>query len=742
MKYLIRGRAYLTSLFTIMLIFFACMVMISCNKNGEHILVNFDKHLQVNESEEHSPKILDPDSVERVSKSTSDSLTLKEHRVYYVDYSYSMISKGYDRKNNYYDNTNVNGTGYNLLELVKRGLKESIREISRENVSIEIIPFLDNELWKENTPPKIFRIEKNKVFEDIELKKMDAFIDDISANGMEKYNTHHSVAIRDFLENRINDNSQYHMMILLTDGLDESSVNHLESGASILKDKWGKSTSGKYVFGIFVNLIENSKHLDNEDLPKCFKGEENERNRRYYKEGLNFYFNICTLETSNLTVEHRTTNQASVTVGGVVPVFENTVQIDKDSLYKYTLEQPSKSKSYMLIHVDTLPLPPARKERPNTYNYKFRLNPPKDGTHFILSHYELDITVIDEKTPNIKFWIANHTNDTVPCVSQKLEYYKKLFGVINPECSDTITIRIPYEKSNDAKSKEEFNKIKLTVSDIPEYAKLISKSEIDLDKPSDTVSITFALDPSNAKLIDDQMLEGCIKITGTDSLKAIFVNNSPLSQISSANTIGLFKVKAVERCHPLLVFLFWLFTILLGLWLIAMAGILVWRNKRPHFMNNIDALQLETKPQNMGANYILFTNSQLGLTTLLPLPKDKTKFICCVRFDVNCKCHEKKEWGLCNWWKLNIAFSGDIYIYPLTPNPNKFNIKTIELKPSSDSNKIEIWINGKKTRDISQRNIPYEIASCQGVLLNVKAIRQPVINQTMAINKSNNKFNV
>ena len=123
-------------------------LMTSCNMKGEHRTISYDGSLSIDKNDSSYSIVINRDSLKTTNKHISDSITLKEHRVYYVDYSYSMISR---------NNKNVDGNGNTLLDLVKKHLKNSIREIKGENVFIEIIPFLDAELWQEkgSKPSKI-----------------------------------------------------------------------------------------------------------------------------------------------------------------------------------------------------------------------------------------------------------------------------------------------------------------------------------------------------------------------------------------------------------------------------------------------------------------------------------------------------------------------------------------------------------------------------------------------------------
>lgn len=707
MKFSIMKRTNLKLSLAIVLLFVIGVIMPSCNKKGTHRTIVCDKSMRLDVTEKYNTAVVDLDSIEEAMRRKCDSLSLKEHRVYYVDFSYSMVSK---------ENKNINGTNLTLLDLVKKRLKQSIREIKGEDVVIEIIPFLDAELWKEDgEPTDIFKITKNSTFGASELEEMDAFIDKIHAvkkpNGTH-YNTHHSIVISDFLKNRIKDEKRYHMMILLTDGEDESKF---PSGASVLDGKWDICTEGKYVFGIFVNLMEN-KEISG-DLPNRFKGDHNNKKRRFYKKGLGFDFDIFRIEPKAI-IEHRRHNIAYIPIGGTIPVFIDTVQCDK--YYKYTLIQPNCSSSYVKIRVDTLT--PA-KERPNLhrhtlyYDYRLDLKNNETNTEFIPSGHEIEITVIDEKTPNIKLLIPNRTKDVIPCVSGKLGFCKKLGNRFKPEWSDTITIKIPYEKSNDAKFKAEFNKIKLTISDIPEWAKLISDNEIYLNKPSDTVSITIALDPSNDLLFNRRTFESCINITGTEGLKAIFVNNLPLDQVLPSNKIGVIKIETIKHKHPFVVFLSWFIPAIIILWLVIVALIMAYRAMQPRF--KIPAFQFGTIPSDINRN---LNPNTIVLKQILE-DKYLKKYICSIQYDINTKTHESSTWGISNWWNIKRAIRGDVHKYHLDEN---IFIKKIELRPSNEG--VKIYVDGEYKDTMTELNVRSKIAQTNNDILYVNGYEPVVIN--------------
>ncbi len=558
----------LTPFIAITFFFFVITIMTSCK--GRHIIVDYDVHTEEDTIDTNKAIRFYNDSIEAPKKLLSQSITLKEHRVYYVDYSWSMISGS---------NSNANGSGRSLLKLVQESLKKSIRKIDGENITIEIIPFLDTALWKETGKPnKIFKIVKNKSFNDGELVKMDEFIDSIEPikkpDGT-PYNTHHSIVISDFLNNRIIDSNQYHMMILLTDGVDESNKDKLSTGVSILDKNWSERTNGKYVFGIFSNVL--MEDIPGE-LPKRFK-EGNEQGL-FYQQGLDFAFNPFIIKDIS-PIDIRKDSIALVPFGGTPVEFLDRVQ--EDEYYRYTLEQPTDTSSYLKIFLETKKLP-----RPNEHTYYFKCNyKKKEKTNIFPPHHEIKLTIKDEKSPNIKFWTASQFKDSISCVVQELEYCKKLNGTFDQEWSDTLTLKLKYEKSNDAKYRNELNKIKLSVDNLPVYVKLLSKKEFFLDKPSDSICVTFTLDPSNDELKDNIDFESYISITGADSLKAIYVNNMPLDKVNKLNKIGIFRLRTEECYHPIIIALICLFIGLLTALFITLLIFWIRRKLAPRFPEDV-----------------------------------------------------------------------------------------------------------------------------------------------------------
>ena len=546
-------RLKITTITVFFLLITVCYLLMSCNQTGEHIIINYNDKIQINSDKDNSTNVVNKDSINKEKQLLHEKLSLKEHRVYYLDYSGSM-EKG--------QNKNIDGTGKTLFELTKEKLKKSIREIEGQNVTIEIIPFFDS--W-ENEKPTICKITKEHSFTAEQLKKIDNFLDDITVdhNG----STHHSIAINDFLKNRINDKNQYHLMILLTDGEDYS------NGDNIMDIVWPKYQH-QYIYGVFVNLPETYEITG--PLPERFKNTTDRKYHCYYKQGMNFNFKIFLLESST-TVNHRGDNIAYIAVGGrCAPTFSPVVQ--EDEFYRYTLlEQPNEQSDFVKIKVE--PLTDSSFHLPNVhvgkleYKYIWNKNGENANTEFIPDGDSIKITVIDEKTPNVKFWFANSKKDNLPCIAQKIKFCKKLYNV-NPEWSDTLTIRVRYEKSEDAKHKEEFNNVRLKINNFSESVKLLSKDVIYLDRPSDTISVMLALDPSNENLKNDSIFESLVTLENPGSLNEIIVNDVPLNSVEASNNLGTIRIQAVKKMHPALVNLLWILGFLLFLFLLGLFIIL------------------------------------------------------------------------------------------------------------------------------------------------------------------------
>ena len=154
-----------------------------------------------------------------------------ERRVYYLDCSFSMVSKG-------------------LWDKVRKNLIEAINNISDETTEIIIIPFAFNSSKSPTlTPITALATTSGKEM----LKKK------INALTMSKSTmTYHYVPINDFYNNRVNSNRVTYMF-LMTDGQDE---DRLQRTKTQLLPQWGEKYGNKNVFGFYVMLNDSAKDPD------------------------------------------------------------------------------------------------------------------------------------------------------------------------------------------------------------------------------------------------------------------------------------------------------------------------------------------------------------------------------------------------------------------------------------------------------------------------------------------------
>ena len=689
-KIIIKHIAFYTIAFMI------CMAITSCEKTGGCIIVSPNLNANTQIAYRESKSKVNIDSIHNVANEKHKEIDLKEHRVYYVDYSYSM-TQGKNEDVEIRRGEKTKKTGKTLLALVKDSLKQSIRNIKGENVCIEIIPFLDNELWKNGKPTDVFRIEKGTNFEDSDLEKMDAFIDVIDTirrpkndgiNAKHKpknkghYNTHHSIAINDFLNNRIGDITQYHTMILLTDGVDESHKNHLKKGAQILDEEWETKTRDKYVFGIFANLPSDTIKGD---LPNRFlENSKYRKHRCYWQQGLNFDFNVFIIQPE-ASIEYRTRNIATIPIGGCIPA-QIKLETQQDQYYRYTIkEQPNPDSKWINIEVESID---SADKRPNKHEASLSLKyvfEAKDNTKSIdiQSGNTVKLTIIDEKTPNIKLVLPDNKKDLIPCVKVKMNYCKKLAG-IDPEWSDTLTVHIPYEKSDDAKFNKGCNSVKLSITEVPGYVELLTPKELYLDKPADTLSIMFALKPSHEDLREDSRFRGQFRVENADLLKAIIVNGVPLKNIVASNVIGEYEVVTNECWHPLFIYLLWLLISLLTLYIIYQLIIRLLLRCKPKFSHKIPAIQFRTDPD--AANKNINPYNYFGFMQSGHLGEN----IEYIRFDTTVRDVVKKTGCIYNPFHICQVLKGNSYIYPIDTN---IFAESIELRPTKEG--ISVLVDRK-----------------------------------------------
>lgn len=232
------------------------------------------------------------DSVVSIVKEVGQS-SLAEHRVYYFDNSRSMI-----RTSNM-----INGR--TLLDVLKDSLYQTVDALPIGTI-VEVIVFSDYAWWQKSqeNASDYFPMADQMCSLHIESKmtdktKMLNFIKNISAIGKLSetvhYDTHHSIAINDFL-NRRQLKGYVNTMYLLTDGNDEydhprgRSAN-IESGISVLESRW-KNNVSRDMHGIYVAL--NKKEFE---LGTYFKNRPKDENRHlYHVSGCNTRINLFSIE--------------------------------------------------------------------------------------------------------------------------------------------------------------------------------------------------------------------------------------------------------------------------------------------------------------------------------------------------------------------------------------------------------------------------------------------------------------
>lgn len=572
------------------------------DKYGEEIIESLAADKEEKEEQE-------ADSIkkakEKENKEASESLSLREHRVYYVDYSWSM-------KND------------SLMDTVKSNIKNTIPKLKGQNVRIEIIPFLDSVLWRTKEGKCTLEIKSHK-----DWNKLEDFINTINPkkrnkifikgeHSTEHYNTHHSIAVEDFINNRINDSNEYHIMILLTDGRDEfkSKTNEcdgVKSAIDVMKNHWSEKTKGKYVYGVFVDLMGDLKNIaeSKELIEECFEGNE-DKGLRYIK-GRELDFSAFLLKPKlNNHLDYKNDSIVEIPFGynGRILkelMFENGSKSYSDGVYEYTIiEQPKPNSTCIRVSVQSL-----TQELPETHNarLRFKYNESKDPTQLI-KKWTVDFTIVDKKTPNIDFKLPDHEDeDQSVSFETDLQYCKKFLGTIAPEWTDTVTLKIAYKKSKDAQNKDEFNRSKLTFIGLPKYVQILGPDTISLNKALGEIYVSFVVDTSHENFDEGSCVKGNVIIIDSDSKLNVYANNYPINNDNRSHKIASFRINVDEHCHPIEIIIWCLITLII---LLIIAS-LMWRLSRPRFPGkiyiNINNPKQVEDHQN---NFICLEQSKIG----------------------------------------------------------------------------------------------------------------------------------
>lgn len=550
----------------------------SCKYEGENRVIS-DKYGTLSVAPDSTELINQQDSTKEAKMNEAEVQSEKEsrteHRVYYVDYSVSMVSK---KEGN--DNVRrVDGTytGKTLLQLVKNGLETSLNKIKGQKVRIEIIPFLDSVLWRTKEGKETLEIKSNEDWNKLHdfISKIDTITRKREFRGTMHYNTHHSIAVEDFLNNRIKDPNEYHIMILLTDGIDEhkfttNECKSVKSALNVLDRTWLQATKGKYVYGVFVDL---KKTLKNNDLTQYFIN-NNDKGLFYINGWEDLDYSVSLLISPTKPIDFRSESNAYIAFShsGSVPKikFKNGYESFSDGIYEYTIEkQPDEKSKFITVRLKSLK---DINDRPVLHNARLTFEFEKlSNTTQLIEECDVKLTIEDKKTPNIDFKLPDHTKEPLVSIEEDLQYCKKFLGTIAPEWTDTVTLNLSYEKSDDAKDKKEFNNSKLIFTGLPKYVKIIGSDTISLNQKEGSISVKFIVDPSHKDLDGSPTLKGDIIVECSDLLH-VYANNHSINNEKGSRKIGSFEINVEKSFHPLLILLiclliaFVLFGVFVWIW--------------------------------------------------------------------------------------------------------------------------------------------------------------------------------
>lgn len=632
----------------------------------------------------------------------SHNLNLLEHRVYYVDCSGSMRTNQFK--------------GQPLLDIVKDSLKTSLLNLDIDSVDIDIIPFFGKK-WNDGKLTPFPTIHKRGPFSSADKDRIVKIIDSISVRN-EKWATHHSVPINDFLSNRISDERQYHIMILLTDGQDlyNSRNDTAQSGKEVLKEKWSQKSKQK-IYGIFVNLPE--KEISGE-LPNYFK--DNELSKLFFVKGVNFNINIFQLSNTTDEVLLRKDSLIRIPFGGKMPK-EITLKTKKDNHYQYEIDgQPDKNDRYLKIKVSAIhggKLPDSWfQELHFIYNWgEHKLN-----TYNFPNEEIVSITIVDEKTPKLELSGTDNDCKKGTIINQDLSYYRKWHGIGN-DYSDTVSISLSCLYSKDVINDSAIKTGSIRIEGLPKYVCVLDSNGNDITNKdillhksqSGRLNLKFTLKPESTLLDGDEVDTVKIRFIGVDDYNTIKWNGKRIEKTDDGYVVNAISLNVSENINPIERVFRWLFILLLFSLFLLWVAIMFTRNfLLDKFSNNTPAFQFKTDPQAKGLN----------VETGTPLKdcKDTFSSSCITNIKIKHSSHikikhssqeknfTKTSWGLCNFWNLKLAFSGDsILIYV---NSHGF-FDEIEMKPLK--NGILVQVDSKSEAIEFKELGKYEDLHCPSV---------------------------
>lgn len=644
--------------------------------------------------------------------SISQNLNLLEHRVYYVDCSGSMTSA-------YFGNKDENGR--TLLDKVKDSLEVSLLNLDIDSADIDIIPFYGRK-W-ENGNLQASTIYKRGNYSSTDRKQIHEIITSISVpKNSSSWNTHHSIPINDFLNNRIFNKNQYHIMILLTDGVDEYNKggDNEQSGINALRNNWVKSCKQNKIYGIYDNL-PNVKIKDK--LPEYFN--QNNSNKLFYIEGTNFNINIFQLSNMTDEVLLRKDSLIRIPFGGKLPDgIELTTKVDKH--YKYELYYPNKSEKYLKINVSSIHNGKLPDSWTPTLHFAYNWGVYKTNTYNFPDQDTITVTIVDEKTPKLELCEADKKFKKGALIKRHLSFYKKWHG-FGKEYSDTATLSLSYSYSKDVTDDPSIKYAITRIEGLPEYVCIldslgqnITNKDIIVPKSRNGIlNLKLTLIPGNPLIEDNKIDSVKIRFSGVDNYNTIKWNGKRIEKKDGIYIVNAISLNVSEDINPIEERIRWILIILLLSLFLLWTAIMIARSMLHKFTRNSPGLQFKTHPEctTPCLNIIPSTTNHL---------KNEYEGKCITTIKIKHNPQKKGDietvsWGLGNFWKLGLAFSGDTLLGYVDSN-NFFD--EIEMKPLK--NGISLLIDKDKepidlTKLEEYKDLNCSIKDSDGQIINLTA---------------------
>lgn len=455
-------------------------------------------------------------------------LSKKEHRVYYVDNSLSMKKS-------------------NLIGRVKENLKQTINSLPN-GTEVEIIVFSDADLWQDVVNGGVYtpsdkQIYKTTIKNSHSKKELNNFIDAIKlADKLD--NTHHSIAINDFLVNRCKPD-MINIMYLLTDGVDESDRNEkdrngntdnpcqlkLQTGIEAL-NKWKRSDS---IYGVYVALNSAANTL----LCNEFN---NSDKHLYVVNGCNLQINLFRLNVDSILVENVSCPKKYIIgVSGECPKdmkFSNNKKQYADANYTYEiLSVPNKTNKNLQLEIKPNNQPLCNLPSEHISNLQFLLD--WDKTTSRKNYPEVGMSLMVKCLNTTKSTIAIAEPQKLNTSTIKYRTDKVFWHEDNP---DTLTYYIHYRMSNDI---VKFNKASLganllinipSIEEPNKYVQLLNargekQSEIDLPISSDTtICFKITIDKEYTSLPKNASIKVNVILKDLTNIDALYLGKKQIKK--------------------------------------------------------------------------------------------------------------------------------------------------------------------------------------------------------------------